>query len=575
MLTSVPFSALVAPKGNPRKSYDRKSIEGLAQSIKRDGVIQNLTVKPLSGGKYRVVAGQRRFLALQYLNRKGEIERSYKVPVRFDKKASADDLERQATVENVQREALDPIDEAEAFTKLLSGGAKVEDVSAETGVSVQTISRRVALADLSPDVKMAVRTKQVSLSIAEVLTLAPADTQKAWLKDLKRNPSLDARYLRSLILDEKPSAAMAIFPLEKYQGTFTKDLFAEKDAIYFDDKERFMALQREAVDNLAEQYRRSFAWVEIVADHTASWWQYRSPKKKEPAGVVIHFNPAGRVEVRKNLARQDVDPKAVNGTGKAKKPKERPAVSKATWRYVNAHKTLALQMALMDNPRKAKEATAVLLLNGCPGAAISLKAHEALRELARHPGSSNAYELIDTSAHKLLGKLGLRTEVDTEAPAWARLHGAGADWIQVVSGIRSLNGSELDTLIALLVISSFGTERMEGAEPEGTFFANAAKDLSLDMRRVWTPDGVYLNGLRRDELIKVAKECGALAKQPRLETGSKKELVAGLVSYFKRTADPKAQLDESDAKGRSWLPACMTLTMPSERFDNSKPSKPS
>lgn len=562
MLTSVPLSALVAPKDNPRRSYDRKSIEGLAQSIKKDGLIHNLLVEPLKGGKYRVVAGQRRFLALQHLNRKGEIDRSYKVPVSFDKKASPEDLDRLATVENAQREALDPIDEAEAFAKLLVGGAKLDDVSAQTGVSIQTVKRRVALADLTLEIKSAVRAKTVSLVVAEALTLATPEQQKTWLKELKRNPNLDARYVRSSLLDQKPSAAIAIFALEKYQGTYTKDLFADKDATYFDDKEQFFILQKEAVEALAEEYRRSFAWVEVTIEHLVSWWQYREAKKKDRAGVVVHFAPTGRVEVRKNLARLEVDLKATNGKGQVKKPKERPAVSKGTYRYANAHKTLAMQMALMENPRKAKEATAMLLLNGSPGAAINLKAHEALRELAKHPGSSNAYELIDTCARKLLGKLGLRSQAGDVAPSWAQLRRAGVDWTQVISGIRSLNGIELDALIALLVILCFGTERMEGAEPEATFFSSLAKDFTLDMRKVWTPDEVFLNGLRREELLKVAADCGALKKQPRLNVATKKELVGGLAAYFKRTADPKMHLDENEVKGRKWLPVCMMLTTP-------------
>jgi ParB family chromosome partitioning protein len=560
MITSVPLSALVASKTNPRRSYEKKDIEGLAQSIKKDGVIHNLTVKPLGDGKYRVVAGQRRFLALQHLNRTGAIERSYKVPVSFNKKATDQDLDRVATVENVQREALDPIDEAEAFAKLLKGGAKLEDVSADTGVSSQTIRRRVALADLVPELKTAIRAKNVTLSVAEALTLATAEEQRAWLKDLKRNPGLDARYVRSSLLGAKPSAAIAIFDLAKYAGTYTKDLFAEKEATYFDDRDQFLALQKQAVEALAEQYRRSFSWVEINTEHTVSWWQYHEATKREAAGVVIHFAPMGRVEIRKNLARPAVDPKAVVAKTEAKKAKERPAFSKATLRYANAHKTLAMQMALMENPRKAKEATAVLLLGGSKGAAIHLRAHEALRELARHPGSSNAYELIDTCAGKLLEKLGLRTQANGETPSWARLHAAGSDWQQVISGIRSLSGIELDTLIALLVILCFGIERMEGQEPQETFFSGLAKDLSLDMRKVWTPDGVFLGGLRREDLVKVAEESGAMRKQARLTSASKKEQVAGLVSYFKRTADPKSQLDEHDAKGRVWLPACMALT---------------
>ncbi|UYN96078.1 MAG: ParB/RepB/Spo0J family partition protein [Enhydrobacter sp.] len=559
MITSVPFSALLAPKDNPRRAFDKKAIEGLAQSIKKDGVIHNLTVQPEGRNKYRVVAGKRRYLALAYLNKKGEIAASYKVPIRFDKKASAEDLSRIATVENVQREQLDPIDEAEAFVRLLGKGTKIDDVSAETGVSVPMIKRRVALADLTPEVKEAVRTKLVSLSVAEVLTLATPDKQKLWLKDLKRNPGFDARYLRSVLLDEKPSAAIALFPLEKYQGTYTRDLFGEKEATYFDDCEQFMTLQREAVDALAEQHRKDAAWVEVSTDHAVSWWQYRQAKKKEPSGVIIHLAPSGHVEVRKGLVRQEVDKKAAQGKGEEKKPRERPAVSKVTWRYLNAHRTLALQMALMENPRKAKEATAALLLNGCPSAAIGLRAHEALRELAQRPGSSNAYEIVDTTCRKLLGKLGIGDRMNGETPAWAHLHHAGADWTRIVSGIRSLSAAELDALIALSVILCFGAERMEAAEPEETFFSSLAKDLALDMRKVWTPDELFLSGLVREELVKVAKESGALAKQPKLAFASKKELVAGLAGYFKRTADPKAQLDESDAKGHSWLPSCMAV----------------
>ncbi len=116
---------------------------------------------------------------------------------------------------------------------------------------------------------------------------------------------------------------------------------------------------------------------------------------------------------------------------------------------------------------------------------------------------------------------------------------------------------ELDALIALLVIVCLGTEQMEKAEPETSFFSSLAMDLALDMRKVWTPDAVFLSGLHRDNLLKVAADCGASRKHAALANAKKKELVATLASYFKRTADPKASLDEHDAKGRVWLPDCM------------------
>lgn len=558
MPTSVPFSALLAPKGNPRRAFDKKAIRALAQSIKKDGVLQNLIVRPEGKGTYRVVVGKRRYLALKHLSDQGDIDRGYRVPIRLaGDKSSKADLDRIATVENVQREALDPIDEAEAFAQLLTRGAKAEDISAETGVSVPTIRRRLALADLAPEVKEAVRAKELPLALAEALTLAPQAEQKGLLNEVKRYGHIDARQLRAHILDEKPSVATAIFSIEKYKGTFTKDLFAEKETTYFDDRAQFATLQKDAVDAQVEVLRKEFAWVKVATEHTVPWWQYREAKGKEPKGAVIHFSPSGRVQVRKNLVKQEVDKAAATPERKKEKPRERPAYSRPTLRYVNAHKTLATQMALMENPRKAKEATAMLLLGGSPGASISLKAHEALRDLAKLPGSSNAYELLDICAQKLLGKLGLRIQTKNGPPSWARLHHAAGDWTQIISGIRSLDEVELDALIALLVIVCLGTEQMEKAEPENSFFSSLAMDLALDMRKVWTPDAVFLSGLQRDDLLKVAADCGASRKHAGLANAKKKELVATLASYFKRTADPKASLDEHDAKGRVWLPDCM------------------
>lgn len=558
MTTTVPLSALVAPTDNPRRTYDKKAVEGLAQSIKKDGVLQNLTVHPAGKNKYRVIAGKRRYLALQHLKRQGDIDGSYRVPIRFNKKATPQDLDRIATVENVQREALDPIEEADAFAKLLGDGTKIEDIAAQTGISVQTIRRRAALADLLPAIKQAVQARQMPLSVAEVFTLLPKEQQKSWFASWKRSPTMDARYVRSTILSEKPSVAIALFPAEQYQGTFTKDLFAEDDATFFDDREQFMRLQQEAVERLAEEHRKSAAWVEVNTEHMVSWWQYGEAKKKERGGVVIHMPPTGRVEVRKGLVRRQVDPEATRARNKAKKPRVRAAISKATYRYANAHKTLAMQMALMEHPRKAKEAAAVLLLHGSREAGITLKAHDALRELAKYPGSSGAYDLIDSSAQRFLAKLGVHAE-GGEVPSWARLHRAGADWTQVISGIRLLSGIELDALITLLVILCFGTVGMEGEEPEATFFSGLAKDLTLDMRTVWTPDEVFLKGLPREELLKVAGSTGALRKHPKFGSATKRDLVQGLVSYFKRTADPKAVLDETEAPARAWLPACMQL----------------
>jgi len=558
MATSVPFAALRAPKDNPRRAYDKKAIEGLAQSIKNDGVLQNLIVRPEGEDAYRIVAGKRRYLALKLLKERGEIEDTYRVPIRFPKKTGKADLDRIATVENVQREPFDPIDEAESFARLLTKGAKVEDVSAETGVSVPTIRRRLALADLSSEVKEAVRAKALPLSLAEVLTLAPKAEQKALLRDIKRYGRIDARQLRDHILGEKPSLAIATFPVEKYTGTFTKDLFAEKETTYFDDREQFMALQKTAVDMQAEALRKEFAWVEVATEHSVPWWQYREATGKEPKGAIIHMAPSGRVEVRKGLVKHEVDARATRPERTRDKPKDRPAFSRAIVRYANAHKTLAVQVALMGNLRKAKETAAMLLLGANSATVgVSLRAHEALRELPRRGAESNALAAIEKTAQACLRSLGLQHRATPEKPNWECLLHTRPDWSKLLPAICALDEGALDRLLSLLLILCFGMRSLEQAEPLDSLFSALAADLALDMRAVWTPDAVFLSGLSRDDLMRAANESAATRKHPGLGKATKKELVATLTSYFKRTADPKATLDESDAKGQAWLPPCM------------------
>src|SRR5207237_3366437 len=100
MQTSVPLSTLLPPKDNPRRTLDQSLIAGLAQSIKTDGVLQNLLVSP-EGEGYRVVFGKRRYLALQLLKKRGDIDESYAVPVDVKQELDEGEAMRLATVENV------------------------------------------------------------------------------------------------------------------------------------------------------------------------------------------------------------------------------------------------------------------------------------------------------------------------------------------------------------------------------------------------------------------------------------------------------------------------------------------
>ena len=106
MLQSVSLSALQPAAANPRRKIDRKAIEGLAASIRTDGVLHNLVVSPVGKGKkerFQIVSGSRRFEALRLLQERGELPEDFTVAVEIRDDLSKDDTLRIATVENTEQ----------------------------------------------------------------------------------------------------------------------------------------------------------------------------------------------------------------------------------------------------------------------------------------------------------------------------------------------------------------------------------------------------------------------------------------------------------------------------------------
>jgi ParB family transcriptional regulator, chromosome partitioning protein len=202
----IPLGQLTLPNGhNPRHVYDKARIKGLAESIKQDGVLQNLVVEPSGSNTYHILSGKRRFLALKLLKRQGDIDDGYKVPVSVKRDLEDGEALRIATVENVQREALDPLDEAEAFALLLRDGVDLDDICAKTGVSHDIVRRRLALANLSADAKTALRKGEITLSIAEALTLGSGAQQQFFIDAVRDGAHLRAQDVRETIVAQSRS----------------------------------------------------------------------------------------------------------------------------------------------------------------------------------------------------------------------------------------------------------------------------------------------------------------------------------------------------------------------------------
>jgi len=138
-----------------------------------------------------------------------------------------------------------------------------------------------ALGNLSSEAKKALQSGVITLRIAQALTVGSENQQHMILEAIDSGERPRPDDIRDMLLRGKASVAMAILPKEKFLDTFTTDLFSDDETTYFDDVDQFLTLQREAVEALAEQRRKTAAWVEVLSLYSVPWWQYREAKKKE------------------------------------------------------------------------------------------------------------------------------------------------------------------------------------------------------------------------------------------------------------------------------------------------------
>ncbi len=552
-LTTAPLSSLVSPKGNPRKTLDTGLIAGLAKSIRVDGVLQNLVVVPEGEGKYRVISGKRRYLALQLLKKEGAIDGTYEVPVDIKDDLADEDAIRLATIENVQREQLHPMDEGDAYAGLLQTGGTVEAIIGKTGLTERLVKRRLALASLIPDAKKALRKGEIGLALAEALTLGSREQQRAVLQSIEADDPPDPLSVREMLLEQKPALSIAVFPREKYTGTFTTDLFASEETTYFDDVDQFLTLQNDGVETLAEEHRKTAAWVDLHRLYTVPWWQYREGSEGEPVGTVINLHPNGTVEIREGLIRRQVEESVVETTREtplAPRPaKERPVFGSQLIRYVAIEKSAAVQAALLRNPRKAKEVAALVLLLGFRvdfGVRLSVhQCHSSEPEWRVH----RSHQEINAVAAALATRLGLSAEDGGQSTGVHRLMtGRGA--VVLREAIEQFSDDELDRLMVLLPVLCFGQQDLDRLDSSDSVFNAVAQSLGVDMRDWWTPDETFLGMLRRDQLLSVATEAGASEKLQGLAERSKKDMVAELSRYF--AAIPETET--ADVARDRWVP---------------------
>jgi len=165
--------ARIAPHPDqPRRQFDADALEELAESIRARGIIQPIIVRPMTGGHYQIVAGERRWRAAQ----KAQL---HQIPAIVRDFSEAETLEI-ALVENIQREDLNAIEEAQAYRRLIDQFQHSQDALARiVGKSRSHIANLMRLLELPASVQALVMEGQLSMGHGRALIGAPESAKLA------------------------------------------------------------------------------------------------------------------------------------------------------------------------------------------------------------------------------------------------------------------------------------------------------------------------------------------------------------------------------------------------------------
>ncbi len=169
-ITELPLDLIQRGRYQPRRDFDPESLQELADSIAAQGVVQPIVVRPLDGGRYELIAGERRWRASQLAGK-------HEIPVVVrdvpDQTAMA-----MALIENIQRADLNAIEEANALHRLLDEFELThQEVAQAVGKSRTTVTNLLRLLELNADVKAMIESGRLEMGHARALLALKGDLQ--------------------------------------------------------------------------------------------------------------------------------------------------------------------------------------------------------------------------------------------------------------------------------------------------------------------------------------------------------------------------------------------------------------
>jgi ParB family chromosome partitioning protein len=274
----IPFNKLVLSQSNVRRVKAGVSIEDLAASIARRGLIQSLSVFPVvdsdgnETGMFEVPAGGRRFRALELLVKQKRLAKTAPVPCVVRERDGDVLAEEVSLAENIERTPLHPLDQFRAFQDMRAKGMSEEEIAAAFFVPVQVVKQRLRLAAASPALLDVYADDGMTLEQLMAFTVSDdhARQEQVW-EAIKDAWSKEPYQIRRMLTETtvRASDKRAVFVgLEAYEtagGIVMRDLFQSDDGGWLQDAALLDRLVAEKLKAVADEIAaEGWKWIEVA-----------------------------------------------------------------------------------------------------------------------------------------------------------------------------------------------------------------------------------------------------------------------------------------------------------------------
>ena len=602
---SVPLSHLVPSRRNPRKvKPGREAHHRLVALIRSQGLLQPLLVRAIEGKRYEVVAGDRRLRALREIH-KGDGDPKIPCMLRDVDAVTADAM---SLGENFAREAMHPLDEAEAFAKLATGDHKdAKAIAAEFGVPERYVRQRMKLATLANPVKEAHRQGTIDTATAEAFAAVPEDRQLEVWKELHGNPR-HAEQVHNIIAHAWIDAKHALFdPSTLPDLSVSRDLFGDRVLV---ERQAFMEAQAKALD-VQRQALAEEGWADVVVgrreDVQDRLYAMDTPEREFDEQTSKKLaKVAARHEKLEATAEKigDDDETRLNRLQQryeALEVQEREIVKQAPEHFSEETKALATSFLILDPdgrvhreyrlPRRRHSESANRNDGSeADGAGEELKpptsdelSDKQLAVTFTHQALAVREALLtDAKARKRILALILHEKIRSEAlsvrheangttlhamsegfvsPAFNRLKEKRAKldpfhaqhFVEDSEGyeqLGKLSPSKLDALIDLLIVDHVTAHMLRPT----ALVRHLAEELKINVRDHWRPDAGWLSSFQKIQLAHLIVELKCPVQVPVSES-KKSALVGVLAKFFADAAEGRLEDKQLAERVNSWLPS--------------------